>query len=486
MPPRPARPTPPTQGEPRPDETRLCRPSGDRLRLLGDPGDRIALAERLSAAGFGLFDAEADQAEARKSARTLGTMLATPEGTPPAVFRHALVDLGAALPADHDLLHPVARAGWTGLPDTNRFAVTGYTGHGNMMLQALLREVDRELFGDDAQRQRPAWIGRLRAEADHHGHVLRAGCVALFEAVAERRGTTLRDYVIAPGHLADATARARFGDGQTLVLGGLPYAGFLGGDFGAHTVWNDRAARFFEHHGYRRVYCVVRDPLAGLASNAAKTVRPLERVLHNREWFLQTAAESASYLAAVDKHRDHFRMVRFEDVLKHPVSSIRAFAQHAGGELSDAQAEAVWGRVGLKPVTAAGAEHLVDPLADKRRHFRREHLGLMREAGLSFWFDRFRYRLPKPDELPDGGLDPQHADARGEEAKTPSTLYGRLDPTKLRQLPLPELHAEVRATDSALADRAAEAMGQPAFRRVLRSLGDAFTEGVPCTPDLVS
>ena len=39
-------------------------------------------------------------------------MLATPEGTPPAVFHHAVVNLSRELPPDHDLLHPVARAGW--------------------------------------------------------------------------------------------------------------------------------------------------------------------------------------------------------------------------------------------------------------------------------------------------------------------------------------------------------------------------------------
>ncbi len=466
---------------PEPNPAVLQHDSGTRVRLRGDPADQLHWSAHLNGAGFRLLPYGVSGGDTSN-----GDIIAYSPGTPPAVFYRALEPLRKTTPDGTDLLHPVARAGFTGLPDTGRFAVTGYSGHGNMVVQALLRAIDDTVLGPDEKRSRPAAVEQLRIDADHHSQALRAACTELFQTVAHELGTGFRDYVVAPGQAADCTVRARFENGETLVLGGVPYAGFVGHDFGAHSFWDERVARFFDRFGYRWVYLVVRDPLAGLASNAAKTTRPLERVLHDKAWFEQAARETAEYLEAADPFRDRFTLLRFEDLLREPVSTITRLAEHAGYELTESQAKDIWDRVGFKPVTDAGVEHLVDPLADKRKHFRRAHLALMDGVGLTPWFERFGYTPPKPDDLEDAPLNPERANAADEKTATPSTLYGRLNPVTLTHRTLENQRVLIRATSPGLADAIQRVLPRHPFALFLRTLGDAFSDGVSCPPRLVS
>lgn len=446
---------------------RLRRPADlDHVatEIWGQPEETIALAGRLTRAGF--VPADPDEPPASPPHRAF---VATPDATPAPVYARALASLqqqahASAQPAPA-LLHPVARAVWLDLPDTGRFLVTGYSGHGNMLVQTLLRALDEHTLGPDEHRPRPTWIQRLRHDADLHGHVLRAASEALLASVAQACDTELRDYVVAPHRFDDCEVRARFTDDRVLLIRGLTYAGFLAADFGSHAPWDDTAQRFAQRFGYRRIYAVVRDPLAGLASNAAKTARPHEAALHRADWFAHCAKDSADYLAALHRRRDNVQLIVFEDLLREPIAHLHRFAQDAGYALTDAQANGIWNRIGFRPVTDAGADHFVDPLADKRRHFRKAHLPLLEASGLMPWFDAFGYATPTADDLPDGPLEPPASDA------TPNPLYGRPDPTRLHTLTLTDPALDILATDAPLADRAAELAAQPAFAAVAQCLG---------------
>lgn len=359
------------------------------------------------------------------------------------------------------LHHPAVAVGMTDLPDTGCWAVTGYPGAGNMVLQSVLNEIDalRTCVA------RPPELDTLGPWAQHHEKAVQGWVRRL----TEQLGRPLEQSVVSPGNLGQASVRMTFTDGHALILNHLPYAGFVGRNFGAHTPWTTEASRFFHRFGYRRVYLAVRNPIAMIASNAAKTVRPLEHALHDEAWFRDTTGQMVQYLEQADAQRGAFTVVRYEDLTQTPVPTIQQLGRDAQLDLSDAQAAAIWDKVGFKPVTDAGAEHLFDPTADKTQHYSRRHLAVMREEGLDRWFEPFGYALPDPASLPHDGMQPV-----GDAEKTPSALYGRIDPRSMHEVRDPTLPLWVRSTDPALAEQAQQQIAGTWLRRIFGTLDDHF------------
>ncbi|MEM9753191.1 MAG: hypothetical protein AAF916_07370 [Planctomycetota bacterium] len=447
--------------------TRLRHAQAPPKELWGHVSAQQEQQAALAEAGFVPDDDPVDPDDALPQQAFLGMH----RTTPPAVFTRAVASLRDQH-SDVDILHPAARAKWLDLPDTGRFAVTGFAGHGNMLLHALLSALDEHALGPEASRAVPDELEALKYDAAHHGQALQHALTQLHYRIAEQRGTTVKQSTVTGSDRVDAAAsRVTFADGQTLLVEGVPYAGFVLNDYGAHVPWDADAVRFFEQTGYRRVYCVVREPLAGIASNAAKTLRPCEPVLHHPAWLDHCATTMADFLQQVDQHREHFRLVRFEDILNQPVPTLHRLARDAGYELTDEEAKAIWGLVGFKPLTPAGREHLVDPLGDKHRLFRRSKYPQLEATGIFRWFEPFGYDLPNPNNLPDEALIPLTDDLV---KSTPSLLYGRPDPTRLIHRPLPELRLDLRATDEGLAEVAAACVQDAAFVAMLRSLGDGI------------
>ncbi|MEM1445128.1 MAG: hypothetical protein AAGF84_03675 [Planctomycetota bacterium] len=452
--------------------TRLRHDQATPTELWGPLTAQAEERSELARAGFTIEDANPINDEPLPPQ----AFLALHAKTPTQVFSRAVAALRThqrqAGRRPTDVLHPVARAAWLNLPDTGRFAVTGFAGHGNMLLHALLTALDEHALGPEAERDFPQEYEPLRYDAAHHGQALRHVLMELHQRIAEDRNTAVRDYIVSGSDRVDAAAdRVEFDDGHTLLIEGIPYAGFVAEDYGAHIPWDDDTVRFFTQTGFRRVYCVVREPLAGIASNASKTLRPCEPVLHHPAWLEQCASTMAEFLAQVNDHRSHFRLVHFERVLEEPIATLHRLADDAGYALSDEQAQGIWDRVGFKPLTPAGREHLVDPLGDKHRLFRRSQYAQLESTGLLDWFEPFGYETPNPKQLPDEPTVPLTDDLI---RNTPSLLYGRPDPTKLIHRPLPDLRLDLRATDEALADVAASHVQDDAFVAMLRCLGDGL------------
>ncbi|MEM7576431.1 MAG: hypothetical protein AAF328_03060 [Planctomycetota bacterium] len=442
--------------------------------LWGPTAAQAQLLHELTHAGF---TAQAQPAT-QQAPLPAQAFLALHRKTPTAVFARAVAALRKHQRQTTeeirptDVLHPVARAAWINLPDTGRFAVTGFAGHGNMLLHALLAALDQHALGPNDQRPFPEKCASLHYDANHHGQALRHALSQLNQHIADDRRTTVQDYTVSGSDRVDAAAaRVQFADGHTLLIEGIPYAGFVGQDYGAHIPWDADTVRFFQQTGFRRVYCIVREPLAGIASNASKTLRPCEPVLHHPAWLDQCARTMANFLSQVDRHREHFRLVRFEDLLEHPIAALRRFADDAGYKLSKHDARAIWDRVGFRPLTPAGHEHLVDPLADKYPLFRRSQYDQLQSSGILDMFTPFGYTQPTPDRLPDAPLVPLTDELV---RNAPSLLYGRPDPTQLIHRSLPHLRLEVRATDESLADTAARRVEEDDFVAILRSLGDGL------------
>ncbi|MEM8782831.1 MAG: hypothetical protein AAGE65_08225 [Planctomycetota bacterium] len=460
-----------TEPSPAPPRTLLRHDHAPAADLLGPRSAQTELLPHFEGAGY------TPTPETAGAPLPAESYLAFHERTPSPVFARAAASLRRQLPPSpdgrpRDVLHPVARATWMDLPDTGRFAVTGFSGHGNMLMHALLAALDEHALGPDKFRPRPERVERLRFDADHHGHVLRHAVEQLARRVADARGTTLISYSISGSNRVDAAAaRLGFEDRHTLLIEGLPYSGFVGRDYGAHIPWDQDTVGFFRQHGFRRVYCVVREPLAGIASNAAKTLRPCEPILHHPAWLEQCARTTAGFLEQVHAHRERFRLVRFEDLLQRPIESLRRFAKDAGRRLSTQDAQAIWDRVGFKPLTPAGREHLVDPLADKHRLFRRSLYPQLQATGVFDWFKPFGYTPPGPDQLPDQPTVPLTEQLI---RTTPSLLYGRPDPTQLFLLRVPHRRLDFRATDEALARLGAELAEDPDFLAAARTLGDGL------------
>ena len=442
-------------------------PAGQRWSAVGTPVEHDAIDAVLRVAGF---TREADALPTRESSPDVhllltGTTDPTPQGA--AGFLHALQAHHAGTPPGTPIRHPAVLAADVPLAQAglDAWAVTGYPGTGNVVLQNILMKLD-------ALRPPPgnAALGQtLRRFAEHHAAVVHAVVHELLAEAGSATGHATPDIVLAPGHLGQCSVRATYADGTALLINHLPHAGFLGQPYGAHSRWTDEAAAFFPRFGYRRVYLAVRDPLAVLCSNAAKTVRPLEHALHDLDWFLPTAKQLAAYDAAAQQHRDAFRVIRYEDLTTDPRSTIQQLGRDADLELSDDQADAIWEAVGFKALTPAGEEHLFNPTADKRPHFRSIHADWINQTKLADAFTAHGYSVPTANDFPQGERLTAEA-----VTKRPSALYGRIDPRTMHAVRDEDLQLWVRSDDPQLPPALIQAL-KPTWRaRLLHTLDDRF------------
>ncbi|MEM9753190.1 MAG: sulfotransferase domain-containing protein [Planctomycetota bacterium] len=410
-----------------------------------------------------------------------GTTLATSASA--RNFLQDLADLHASTPAETPIHHPAVFAADLAPKYADQWAVTGYPGAGNMVLQGVLGKIDALRKTRDRPDETFAWQ-QVHRYAQHHAEVTRLAVEDLLAEAGQTSGHTLDKLVLAPGHLGQCSVRATLtttssspADDQantTFVLNHLPYAGFLDHPYGAHSRWNPEAATFFPAFGYRRVYLAVRNPLATLCSNAAKTVRPLEQALHDPAWFQPTAAQVAEYhadaQAVLRSHPDAYRIVRYEDLIQQPRETIQQLGRDAGVELSEQHADDIWEQVGFKSLTPAGDEHLFNPTADKRPHYRPTHAEWMRDADLISAFTDHGYPVPEASEFPDRPLEQRDAPIE----KRPSALYGRIDHRSMHSIRHRPLQLWIRSNEQALAEAFLATLEGSHHLRLLRALDDRF------------
>ncbi len=449
--------------------------AGDRWRCVGTPHEIEIHRPILERAGF----TDAGETEPDEAIGDDG--LPAPRGviplddfarddTPSPEYVDRFIALASELPEDVALRHPAFLVGLTGFPDRGRWAVTGYPGCGNVVLQRTIEQIDllrppREV---DRAAEEAAALGR------HHGRFMYRAIEALLADAALSTGHEADEFVIAPGNLGSCSIRITLAKDDTGVDGSmfinyLPYSGFLGDNFGAHSRWCEPAVQFFRHFGYRRVYLAVRNPVSVLASNAAKTVRPLEHALHDPDWFRMATRELSGYVEAALTCPDAYRVVRYEDLITKPRGTIQRLALDDDFKVSDADADAIWERIGFKSLTPAGDEHLFDPRSDKRPYFRAEHLQMMNDAGLWPAFTTYGYDIPTAGELGPGELQPPPP-----VEQTPSALYRRVDTRDLCQVIDEDLPVWVRADRPGLAEWVVERFRDDWPKRLLYALGTGF------------
>ncbi|MEM1445129.1 MAG: sulfotransferase domain-containing protein [Planctomycetota bacterium] len=462
-----------------PDRSQMWRSaSGQFWRVVGNAPEHDAAYAVLQSAGF----AEDTPSPSSRQAEAVLLLSGTNESTPQAAerFLDALAKLHAEIPADTPIHHPAVLAANLAPRYADQWAVTGYPGTGNIVLQGVLTKIEALREANATNADQAEWQ-HVRRYADHHAAVTRVAIEQLLATAGQTTGHTLDKLVLAPGHLGQCSVRATLKQTQrqatnetTFLLNHLPYAGFLGHPYGAHSRWNDEAAAFFPAFGYRRVYLAVRDPLAVLCSNAAKTVRPLEQALHDHDWFHPTAAQIAEYhadaKAVLQTHPEAYRVVRYEDLTKHPRSTIQQLGRDAGLELTDEQADDIWEQVGFKSLTPAGEEHLFNPTADKRPHFRPIHSDWMRDANLDAAFTDHGYAVPKPNEFPDEALEQRDTQVN----KRPSALYGRIDHRSMHSIRHRPLQLWIRSNEQTLAEAFLAALEGSHHLRLLAALDDRF------------
>ncbi|MEM7576430.1 MAG: sulfotransferase domain-containing protein [Planctomycetota bacterium] len=465
--------------------TRWHAPTHQAWNVVGTPTEHQAATPVLHAAGF----TPESKRVASSANPTDGhaVLLLTGSTDPTHHAAHRFLDQLAALhtttPPDTPIHHPAVLAADLARQYANLYAVVGYPGTGNIVLQGVLAKIEALRAANDSVANTPAWK-QAQHYAQHHAEVTHVAAEQLLAKAGQTTGHTLEKLVLAPGHLGQCSVRATLTQSNkhqhddqastTFLLNHLPYAGFLNRPYGAHSRWDAEAADFFPAFGYRRVYLAVRNPLAVLCSNAAKTVRPLEHALHDRDWFQPTAPQIAEYhadaKAVLETHPNAYRVIRYEDLIQRPRETIQQLGRDADLELTDAQADDIWKDVGFKSLTPAGDEHLFKPTADKRPHFRPVHADWLADAGLDAAFTDHGYAVPQRDDFPDQPLEQRNTQIQ----KRPSALYGRIDHRAMHSIRHRPLQLWIRSNEPALAETFLATLQGSPYRRLLTALDDRF------------
>lgn len=218
--------------------------------------------------------------------------------------------------------------------------------------------------------------------------------------------------------------RAVMNDGNYLVIDPLPWTGFLGETMSAHILWFPTTREFFDRHGYK-VFHSMRNPIDTIASNAAKTYRPLTRALHNDQWFRLISKQIAVYNQLAVEQQDAYTLVKYEDIINEPLKQLRRLSDVLEIDISEEEISAIWDKIGFKPLTPAGKEHLYQPGKSKLKYFSAEHIEIMESDGHEALARTYGYEWPDKDKQRE--LLPVSSDKNNEEWKTPSRLYGRID-----------------------------------------------------------
>ena len=347
------------------------------------------------------------------------------------------------------------------LPAHDRWAVLGPVGAGNMLLQAVLRGLTPE---DATPQGEPRVTDEaVRRAADDQAAVLTRWCRD--RCAAAGLNLTTGGYTLSPGRGARAVLRVDIAAAAgPIVVRGLPWAGFIGNPYGSHAAPDGDMAAFLDRFGYRRVFLICRDPLATLASEAAKTAggnAGLAR-LRDAAWLSAAGERLARYLAAAGAFAAEpppeaaVVRVRFERLLNDPAREIRRIAAALDRPCDEATAESLWKRVGHRSLTPAGRSHYRDPLADKRRLFRPADVERLSAAGLDDQaFAAAGAEPPSPDELapndPSAPTAPDESDASDELPTSTDRLYGQLRWEQLHHRFHPSSGMTVSASDPALA-----------------------------------
>jgi hypothetical protein len=316
--------------------------------------------------------------------------LDAPERGEEGSFAANLARLAPLVPASVPILHPAALALAPGVARPGHWAVTGFAGSGNVLVQSVLRALQ-----DDPD----VPSGLARHLGDAQALTLRRLLEACFRTLPGFA------YHIGPGRAPDRVGITVTWDHGWFVLNGLPYAGFLERAIGTHADWTEATQARLEGFGYR-CFAVVRHPLDAIQSALAKLGQKGAEAMAAGPMLERVALLHRSALEAALRDDARLEFIRFETLLADPVGEITRLGRLLGKAVTPARAEALRDSLLFRDLVDGPAPHLRDPLGKTGRGFSDAALDLLARCGTRAIAERLGYAWPErgasaPLDLPD-------------------------------------------------------------------------------------
>lgn len=361
-----------------------------------------------------------------------------------------LARLAPLVPERVPILHPAALAFGPGAAARGYWALTGFPGSGNILVQAVLRA----LRSDDG---RPAGLPR---------HLGNAQALSLRRLVEATFGA-LPGFAchIGPGLAAPHRAWvAVHWEHGWFVLDGLPYAGFLERSVGTHADWTPANQASLEALGYR-CFGVVRHPLDAIRSVLAKLGRGGQAALAGGPILERAALRHRVAIEAALRPDARLELIRFETLLADPVAEIVRLGTLLGQTVSSERAAALRDALLFRDLVGGPAPHLRDPLGESGSGFSAAALAVLERCGTRAIADRLGYAWPARGAAQALDLPDLHGAA---------LLHAPLDLVAHAACQPPELPGvKVLADSEAMLDMVRAIAAVSLLPRFCRSLGEA-------------
>lgn len=305
-----------------------------------------------------------------------------PEGGFVEACRRLVDDFGAAGALVHPAALPLGYRMRT--PELPRWAVVGYHGSGNILVQAILaRLLPDTVVGDPILR--------------HLGDTQALGLRRLVEATFG----DLPDfnYHIGPSSQPCWCALAGSTKLGWFTLSGLPYAGFLDRNIGTHAVWTRPAQAFVENLGFTGVWAL-RHPLNALRSYFRKLPGEGAELRASASLFAANVEPLMRFFSEASRPDSGLYRVRFEELLADPVSVIVALADAISAPVDAATARTIADDTLYRELVGQGSGHFRDPRTAPAAFFNRLELAILQREGVRDIAEAEGYAWPIPLETP--------------------------------------------------------------------------------------
>lgn len=329
------------------------------------------------------------------------------------VIAAAIQQSRAALNLSSGMHHPAVLSDNHRNPN-QRFAIIGFPGSGNMIVQNVcwrLKPAPRRPFWG-----RDPVSARVTGDALSYWSALNAELETAFDA--EGRWQT----VAGPTHMRYGNVYISVRDYKTEVLiAGLPQRSFTWANpwHTGHEPLTAKTRDFFTARNFH-ILQILRHPLDLVVSNAAKiTIASGERVpqllLQNDRWMDGMLKAVEAYYAGIADHLGALGVsfVRYEALMADPVRTIRHLAEILGVRCTDDNALNIWTELGNKPLASVG--HMWSPGAGKWRKFIPPRFSeRIRASRLREYAEEAGYRMDAEDfegtdvEMPSNVCDPMY------------------------------------------------------------------------------
>lgn len=272
------------------------------------------------------------------------------------------------------------------------WSTTGFPGSGNIVLFYLCRNIK---VPEELLKNRDGFQSLMYVLGIWQRHTLLQCCVRITSGI-DVDYENMNWYVYLTPYTTNFRTYTK--DGKYLVVNNLPDGQFIGRYYQGHDLWTDDSKTIFERSGWN-VFYAVRNPINVMASNAAKTYRPLTHALYNDDWFNYVSNHFSIHMKMALEKRACFNEVRYEDVLAEPRKQILRIADIVGVKLDDGQADDIAGKVLFKKLHE-NPYHYNKPGSDKLGFFTPELIEIMESHGHRELAEAFGYEWPDKDKLP--------------------------------------------------------------------------------------